>query len=246
MEKVKEEWKKNYEYEKAISFNFPTVNKYIQNFFKQDSFVLEAGCGRGDVCFGIEKNKKVKVVGIDIVPDVVRAAHLSAKTKSSKVQFIVGDVTHLPLKRESFDGLISLGVIEHFRSTSEALQAIKETYRILKNNGKAFFTVPNLFVPFRNSLILFFSRGRWGMYHNFYTVNDLSRIAELSDFSSYHVDVVDLWLPFFFVIDGLLKILRLSTQLRCNMYDFFIKLPQFHVLKLFLGHIVLTAHKNRL
>ena len=123
---------KNYEYEKAISFNFPTLNKYIQNFFKQDSFVLEAGCGRGDICFGIEKNKKVNVVGVDIVPDVVRAAHLSAKTKSSKVQFIVGDVTHLPLKRESFDGLISLGVIEPFCSTSEALQAIKETYRILK------------------------------------------------------------------------------------------------------------------
>jgi SAM-dependent methyltransferase len=245
MEKVKEEWKQSYEHETAIGFSFPNVGRDMQNFFERDSYVLEAGCGRGHICFGLERIK-VNSLGIDIIPDVVKSAHLSAKTKNSNVQFIVGDVTHLPLKAASFDGLVSLGVIEHFRSTSEALQALKETHRILKNNGKAFFSVPNLFVPFRNSLLLFFSKGRWGMYHHVYTVNDLTRMVELSGFSSSHVDVVDLWLPIFFVIDGLLKIVRLSEETRHNIYTVFKKLPQFRVLKLFSGHIVLMLHKNGL
>lgn len=101
------------------------------------------------------------------MPNIVKRAHLYAKTKGSEVQFIIGDVTHLPLRNESFDGAISHGVVEHFRFADEAFQAFREWHRILKDDGKALFTVPNLFVPLQNKFVLFFQEESGGCTTNF-------------------------------------------------------------------------------
>lgn len=204
---------------------------------------MEAGCGSGGVCFRLE-DLGVKSLGIDIVPNIVKDAYLFAKTISSEAQFIIGDITCLPLRSKSLDGVISLGVVEHFRLTDETFQAFKETYRVLKDNGKALFTVPNLFVSVRNKFLLFFSKGHVGMYHRFYTVRHLTRLAKSSGFSSYHADVVDLWLPVFFVIDGLLKTLGIDKKMRRKIYHYFMKLPHIHILEALLGHILLTVSKR--
>lgn len=241
MKKVREEWVEAYKSSGYLApYAFPSIRNALLNFFKRGSLVLEAGCGNGSVCFCLEE-RGVSSIGIDIAPNIVRRAHLSAKTRDSEVQFIIGDVTHLPLRNASVDGVVSLGVIEHFRLTDEAFQAFRESNRVLRNDGKAFFTVPNIFVPLRNRFILFFSRGMWGMYHKSYTVNGLTRLARLSGFTSLHADVVDLWLPIFFVIDGLIKILRVDEKVRLKTYHCMTKLPRIPFTKIILGHILLTA-----
>ena len=49
------------------------------------------------------------------------------------------DVTNLPFKNDHFDLIICNHVLEHI---NEDTKAIKEIYRVLKNNGKAILQVP--------------------------------------------------------------------------------------------------------
>jgi SAM-dependent methyltransferase len=184
-------------------------------------------------------------VGLDIVPNIIKRAHRFSKTKGSEAQFVIGDVTHLPFRNRSLDGVVSLGVIEHFRLLDEAFQALRESHRVLKNGGKAFFSVPNVFVPLRNRFVLFFSRGTWGMYHSVYTVDALTEMIRLSGFASIHVDVVDLWLPIFFLINGLLKNLGVDSRVRLKVGFYLTRLPHISFLEMFLGYINGTAKKVR-
>jgi predicted SAM-dependent methyltransferase len=66
------------------------------------------------------------------------------------VAYLLGD--------ESIDGYISLGVLEHFRSTVEVIKAFKECRRVLKRGGRALITISNIFVPLRNRLLLSIQR----------------------------------------------------------------------------------------
>lgn len=75
----------------------------------------------------------------------------------------------MPLRDESINGYISLGVVEHFRSTVEVIKAFKECRGVLKKGSRALITIPNILVPFRNRLLLYISRGRIGMFHKAYT-----------------------------------------------------------------------------
>lgn len=243
MKEVKEEWVKVYKNSEE-GFDFPFERKtLLEIFFESGSFVLEAGCGDGNVCFELEK-REIRSLGIDITPNVVKQAHLFCKAKGYSVEFIIGDVTHLPLRNGSFDGVVSLGVIEHFRSTNQAFHAFLESHRVLRKDGKIFVTVPNVFVPLRNKLILFLSRGKLGLYHKFYTINILTKLLRSSGFVQLTYDVIDLWLPIFSVIDGLMKNLNIHKQVRRKTYYFFAMLPRVPFLKIFLGHVLLAARKN--
>lgn len=57
--------------------------------------------------------------------------------------YIVADVRRLPLRVESLDGYISLGVVEHFKSSEDVLETLREAYTSLKPRSYAFLTIPN-------------------------------------------------------------------------------------------------------
>jgi SAM-dependent methyltransferase len=50
-----------------------------------------------------------------------------------------GDVLRLPLKDESLDSIVCTGVLEH---VSDPPSAVKEIFRVLKPEGRAFFELP--------------------------------------------------------------------------------------------------------
>lgn len=95
-------------------------------------YVLEAGCGAGAMMKVFAKAGG-SIFGIDISPEMLKYA----KDKGAVVS---GDIRSLPYKNSSFDYVVSLGVIEHFRE-SEA--AFKECIRVLKKGGRLFINVPN-------------------------------------------------------------------------------------------------------
>jgi ubiquinone/menaquinone biosynthesis C-methylase UbiE len=139
MKEVQEDWASAYkkakiELEKEIHdidiFDC-SVAKFLLEFFKAGHLVLEAGCGTGRFCFWLNK-KGFSCVGIDIVPEIVKKAAFYAKEKGLPTSFIIADVCNLPLRDKSVDGYISLGVVEHFRSTMEVIKAFKECRRVLK------------------------------------------------------------------------------------------------------------------
>jgi len=101
---------------------FSEVNK--KNFNK----ILDLGCGTGFL--GEFLNKKL--VGIDISKDMLKIA------KEKNYFVLQGDIENLPLKNKSFDFILSNFSL-HWLNLEMAL---KESSRVLKDNGYISFNIP--------------------------------------------------------------------------------------------------------
>jgi SAM-dependent methyltransferase len=84
-----------------------------------------------------------RVAGADIaLATIAGARDLLAAHRPA---FAAGDVRRIPFRDGSFDLVYSMGTIEHFDETREA---VAEIYRVLKPGGRALVGVPNLLDPF--------------------------------------------------------------------------------------------------
>jgi SAM-dependent methyltransferase len=91
--------------------------------------------------------------GIDISEPTLRQAHGTFEPGASPPRTLrgaVGDVRDLPFRDASFDAIYSMGTIEHF---DETVQAIEEIARVLKPGGRAIVGVPNRHDPFLRPLM---------------------------------------------------------------------------------------------
>jgi SAM-dependent methyltransferase len=87
--------------------------------------------------------------GVDISrPTVMQAA--AAFGADAALHGAVGDVRDLPFQNDSFDAIYSMGTIEHFEATE---QAVAEMARVLKPGGRAIVGVPNRHDPFLRPLM---------------------------------------------------------------------------------------------
>jgi len=92
--------------------------------------ILDAGCGSGrDARFMHEKG--AKITGIDISKGLLR----EATKRSEGIIFIQGDITAMPLPKNSFDGVWSLASLVHLESINDAMKALREFNRVLKTGG---------------------------------------------------------------------------------------------------------------
>jgi len=115
------------------TFEINRLHQTLAPLIHPQSLVLEAGCGKGNV---MALPSSWKIVGVDISPLLIQIA--AKKYPSS--QFIVGDVTRLPFKSESFDAVIFVNVLHHIPNFCAAL---KEAARVLCSNGVLFVQEPN-------------------------------------------------------------------------------------------------------
>ena len=97
--------------------------------------VLEAGCGAGQVVLGL-RARGYDAHGLDNAPRVIEVL----REAFPEVPFDLGDIRSLPYEDASFDGYVSLGVIEHF--TSGQLEILREAHRVLRPRGHVFISVP--------------------------------------------------------------------------------------------------------
>jgi len=96
------------------------------------SCILEAGCGTGRLVKRF-KAHGFKVVGIDYSEEMVR----KARELVPDVEFLKMDVTKLEFKDNTFEGVMSFGVIVHIDS-NKIDKVFSETRRVLKPNGILF------------------------------------------------------------------------------------------------------------
>jgi SAM-dependent methyltransferase len=90
-----------------------------------------------------------RAFGVDIsAPTVVQARE--AFTRSRPLRAATADVRALPFRDESFDAIYSMGTIEHFDETE---QAVREMVRVLRPGGLAIVGVPNRHDPFLRPLL---------------------------------------------------------------------------------------------
>jgi len=216
------------------------VTRILSDCFKTRQLVLEAGCGTGIFCFWLQK-KGINTLGIDFIPQAITGAAGYGKAVGSEAMFVIGDVSKLPLRGDSLDGYVSLGVIEHFRSIADLSQSLRECRRVLKSGGRAIILIPNIFVPLRNRLLLLTSK-KMGLFHEFYTINDVYAFGRIIGPNS-KMEILDIWSPIYNVIDGILRRLGINEALLRKMRLAFTRLPQLPLLKYFLGYICLTVDK---
>jgi SAM-dependent methyltransferase len=107
--------------------------------------VLDLGSSAGGLSVALSL-AGTKVVGVEPSPagvdaSVMRAAQRGAATAS----FMVGVGEKLPFPANTFDAVVSLAVLEHVQDTEKV---VRETFRVLKPGGYAYFEVPNYLFPF--------------------------------------------------------------------------------------------------
>lgn len=112
---------------------FPLIQKYMP----APARVLESGCGAGRYVKFLH-DRGWDVTGLEWDQESVDMV----KKYWPEVKAVQGDSANSPFKDNYFDGIISLGVIEHWIDGPSA--PLKDIYRTLKPGGVAIITAPCL------------------------------------------------------------------------------------------------------
>jgi len=102
-----------------------------------------------------------RAFGIDVSAPTIAQAQRAFTSASGPLHAAHADVRALPFRDASFDAIYSMGTIEHFDETE---QAVREMARVLKPGGCAIIGVPNRHDPFLRPLLatLLQSMGLYG------------------------------------------------------------------------------------
>jgi ubiquinone/menaquinone biosynthesis C-methylase UbiE len=102
--------------------------------FRENSLVLEAGCGVGAQTKIIAvKNPESQFISVDISADSINeATKIIQKLGIKNVDFKQADIYRLPFGNETFDAVIVCFVLEHLNNPLHALTELK---RVLKKGG---------------------------------------------------------------------------------------------------------------
>ena len=129
---------------------WPVMESFTQ---RKDSKILEIGSGYGRVLAPLARQANGICIGLDryILPQA-----------ESSYGAVCGDVRRLPFQSNMFDLVFSLGVVEHFPETDEA---IREHFRVAKPGGTVIVTTPRLCItsPLRGIAYLMRHR-RYGTF----------------------------------------------------------------------------------
>ena len=138
----KKKWEKHAEiWNKQEYYPIEDKTNDILNWFKKlpRSVVLDEGCGIGQWAISLEK-LGFNTVGIDNSSKLLNIAKRNAKKHKAKCKFLEADIRNLPFKNNSFDIVLSAGIIEH---VPEIEKCIKEIARVLKKEGYLIIHVPH-------------------------------------------------------------------------------------------------------
>lgn len=126
-----------------------SLNYHIRKSLKPGDIVLHAGCGGGQVDEDIVDFIKINAL------DISREALNRYKwLYGNKCTVTHGSIFKIPGKKESFDGIYNLGVMEHF-TKKDIKKILDEFHRVIKKNGKIILFWPPSFglsVIFLNSM----------------------------------------------------------------------------------------------
>ena len=112
---------------------FPLIEKYMPKPAK----VLESGCGAGRYVKYLH-DRGWDVTGLELDKGTVDMV----RKHWPELNIVLGDAADSPFKANTFDGIISLGVIEHWTEGPET--PLAEIYRTLKPGGTALINAPVL------------------------------------------------------------------------------------------------------
>jgi 2-polyprenyl-3-methyl-5-hydroxy-6-metoxy-1,4-benzoquinol methylase len=127
-------------YTRSRLFRWWHINRFKKAYHvvsdvEDESIIVDLGCDGGNFTqtlldFG-------DVVGVDISTSFIEAGKRCAR----KVHFIMSDVEMLPLRGGSSNLVTCMEVLEHLQRPE---QAVSESWRILKPDGRFFISIPDV------------------------------------------------------------------------------------------------------
>lgn len=156
-------------------------------------------------------SRGARAFGVDISMPTVRLARdaFTQAGEHGRLAAAAGDVRDLPFADDSFDAIYSMGTIEHFDETE---QAVAEMARVLKPGGQAIVGVPNRHDPFLRPLLVaaLYSVGLYGYgYEKSYSRRALRQMLERAGLEVV-AETAILFIP------GWLRMLDLSVHAWCR------------------------------
>ncbi len=150
---------------------------FAANFCK-DKIVLDIACGEGYGSFYLSRVAK-KVYGIDISEEAIR--HAKNKYSEENINFIVGDVSKIPLEDQSIEVVVSFETIEHVPEDIQH-KFLKEVKRILKKEGVFICSTPDKYFysdlnNYKNEFHIkeFYKKDYLNFLRNYFRYNELGK-----------------------------------------------------------------------
>lgn len=155
---------------------------------KFGEFVLDLGAGGGlDAFLSAKKvGPRGRIFGVDMTPEMVKKARLNAeKSGYTNIEFLLGEIEHLPLPNSYIDVIISNCVVN--LSTNKH-QVFQEAFRVLKPGGRIAISdiVANKPLP---AQILNNSELYCACIAGAMTINELKDILKKAGFENIVIDV---------------------------------------------------------
>lgn len=149
-----------------------TIADHAQRENIKPANVLDWGSGYGQLAW-LLKNRGVNVTGYN----VEKREHVEEIPLLSEINTVYNlDLIKLPFKNESFDSIISCGVLEH---VSDPAASLREIYRVLKRGGYFYIFM----LPQKTSWVEILSHMRGISVHPVrYTIKSISGLLEQHDF----------------------------------------------------------------
>ncbi len=115
-----------------IAFSNKEPSKYITDVLEKidlkNKNCIDIGCGGGRYTKYLQK-REANVLAIDKYPEMIGNVY------SQKINFINCDMNNIPVKDDSYDLVLSIGVIHNAVTVDEFYKSIDEIYRIANESG---------------------------------------------------------------------------------------------------------------
>jgi ubiquinone/menaquinone biosynthesis C-methylase UbiE len=147
--------------------------------------VLDWGCGLGQMSY-LLKNRNFDVVSYDIAKE---GDHLPDIALCRSIQRIVSsDSTFLPFGNDSFDAVLSCGVLEHvdeMSSPGNEIKSLREINRLLKPGGRLLIYQLPQNLSWQEAIVRRFKLGY--AHPRRYSAKDITNILNQQDFMVTHL-----------------------------------------------------------
>ena len=136
------------------SVGYYIIQRRVKNLIcmgdiRQNHTILDAGCGTGTPLLFLSRFVRI-IVGIDLSTESIRRAKTKSKKISyCKVHFLVADAECMPFRKNVFDIVVAIELLEHVLKQSKVLMEFK---KVLNVNGRSAISVPNALCPWNYTL----------------------------------------------------------------------------------------------